>query len=212
MGITIAEQVVAKHADAVVIISTHLHFNSPHERILDGSCLSFRENAALSHYCTLLVGCSSGITWLLTSDAAKKLPSVQFLLRQAMATGFASIAYDFSHWGLPTDHIIESGSSNVSHMSEIVSRALDDFSGARTQHHHAFKPTFWDCLCFVDYRSLRGMARFFQTVGHFHERNSFVWLDYLNVRPLCRVVCHVWNKGLRSIAQRVLPVRWRLVA
>ena len=76
-------------------------------RIVDASSLTFRENAELSKYCTLLIGCSSGITWLLTSTWAKKIPTIQILKKGALLYEFASVSYDLNYWGQQTDHIIE---------------------------------------------------------------------------------------------------------
>lgn len=186
-GVAIAKHLVEVRPHVAVIVSTHLHFQPPHPQIFDGSCLSFRENAELSKYCTLLVGCSSGITWLLTSDSAKRLPTVQFLKR-AMGASFASIAYDFEHWGLPTEHILESSSEDVAEMTAIVLAALEDFSQARKRYHEAFKPQFWDFLLFLDYHSLGQLMRIFGTCALFRQRNRFGWSDYLNIGRLVRVL------------------------
>jgi ADP-heptose:LPS heptosyltransferase len=73
--------------------------------IIDGSVLSFRENAELTKHCNLLVGCSSGISWLATSDWAKPLPQIQLLSQRTRM--YASMIQDADYFGLPTDHIIE---------------------------------------------------------------------------------------------------------
>lgn len=202
-GIAVAERIVATHTDAAVIVSTHVPFPSPHPRILDGSCLTYRENAALSHFCTLLVGCSSGITWLLTSAAAKQLPTVQFLNRQSLASSFASVAYDFAHWGLSTDHILENACTDPEEMAAIVGSALADFPAARQRYHQAFKPAFWDFICYFDYRSLRGALRIFGTFALFQRRNHFSWRDALRLGSLGRILRYVTCGGLRqSLRQR----------
>lgn len=202
MGVGIAERIVALHADVVVVVSTHIPFESPHPRVLDASALSFRENAALTHYCTLFVGCSSGITWLLTSDAAKPLPMVLFLSPRAKASGFASVAYDFAYWGLPTDHILESDAEVVATMVAIVGDAIDDFPGARSRHHHAFRPAFWDFLCFFNYRSIRGAATIVSTMRWFVRRNRFTWRDVLRVDRAVRVVASAIADMTRRVVRR----------
>ena len=198
-GIAVAEQLVAAQEDAVVIVSTHLQFVPPHPRIVDGSCLSFRENAALSHYCTLLVGCSSGITWLLTSEAAKKLPTVQFLRRNAMAASFASVAYDFDFWGLPANHVLESDREDAAEMAAVVYSALTDFPAARLRYHQAFKPDFWGVLCFFDYHSLRGSTKFFSTFMLFMRRNHFTLRDVCRLGGLFWIVRYVADQSLRFL-------------
>ncbi|MBC7873081.1 MAG: hypothetical protein H7Y01_03735, partial [Ferruginibacter sp.] len=68
----VAERIV-QQPDTCVILSSSNSF-SPSPGIIDASSLSVRENAELTHYCSLLIGCSSGITWLSTSSGARQLP------------------------------------------------------------------------------------------------------------------------------------------
>lgn len=75
----VSKKIIERIPDLCVVISTNEPFHSEDERIVNGSVLSFRENAELTKYCTILVGCSSGISWLCTSDWAKPLPMIQLL-------------------------------------------------------------------------------------------------------------------------------------
>jgi hypothetical protein len=188
-GLAVAQNVVAKFSDTAVVISTHLPFQSPAPgRIFDGSQVSFRENAELSKFCTLFVGCSSGITWLLTSDAARPLPMVLFLNPRVLGASFASVAYDFEHWGLPTGQIIENDSGDVETMTSIVLAALDDFGQARQRYHRRFHPGFWDFLLFLEYHSAAQVLRIFGTCARFRRRNAYGWSDYADVGRLARVL------------------------
>jgi hypothetical protein len=90
--------------DTCIILSSANSFASSRS-IIDASSLSVRENAALTHYCTLLIGCSSGITWLSTSSAAKQLPMLQLLDPQAYFRNAPSI--DFKRYGIAADELIE---------------------------------------------------------------------------------------------------------
>jgi hypothetical protein len=201
-GLALAQALVEERADTVVIVSTHVPFPSPHPRIIDGSCLSFRENAALSHDCTLFVGCSSGITWLLTSEAAKKIPAVLFIDPQALGSRFASVVYDFDYWGLPSDHIIETGKNDVGEMTRIVLCALERFDNARKSYHERFKPHFWDFMIFIDYHSLRGCLNLSETCRLFLTRNRFGWRDFLDMRRFVRVVFFLCEEAFRVIRTR----------
>jgi hypothetical protein len=187
-GLAVALNLVSKRSDTAVIISTHIPFESPHPQIVDGSCLSLRENVELSKYCTLFVGCSSGITWLLTSDSAKQLPMALFLNPDVMGATFASVAYDFEHWGLSTSHIIESGCEEVDGMTTIVFAALDDFALAKSRYHETFRPKFWDFLLFFEYQPLRKMVNIFGTCRLFLRRNRFSWSELFNFGRLCRIL------------------------
>ena len=193
-GLNLARRIVETKQDSIVIASTHLPFESPHERVISGACLSYRENAALSHYCTFLIGCSSGITWVTTSDAGKCLNTVQFLSR-VLGGGFASVAYDFKHWGLPTEHILETTSNDEDRMVEIVLTALDDFSVALKKYHQTLRPVFWGWLLFIDYRrGWRGILTFYRPLFSFIRRNG-VWLsDVFDFASLVRVFRIFWKQ------------------
>jgi ADP-heptose:LPS heptosyltransferase len=73
--------------------------------LIDGSTLGFRDVAWITRYCALFVGCSSGLTWVSTSDVARKIPMIQILSREARMYG--AVTHDLQHWGLPSDHVIE---------------------------------------------------------------------------------------------------------
>jgi hypothetical protein len=93
------------YRDTAFILSSTTKMVSDKENIIDASVLTFRENAELSKYCDLFVGCSSGISWLMTTNWAKKLNMV--LVIAADHVPFSSMRYDHEYLGLPTDHIIE---------------------------------------------------------------------------------------------------------
>ncbi|MDB5810244.1 MAG: hypothetical protein JWN94_2366 [Betaproteobacteria bacterium] len=100
-----AKGIVARFPECRLVLSSHVSIASDDPRIIGGNTLTFRENAELTKYCSLLIGCSSGITWLCTSDWAKPLPTIQLLGRQKGV--FASVAHDHQYFGLNTDAIIE---------------------------------------------------------------------------------------------------------
>ena len=139
--IELAEAIVNEMDDVVFIISTHLEIKLINKNIIDASKLSFRENAELSKYCTLLIGCSSGISWLLTGNWAKKINTIQFLANNDSPFTFASIAYDFKYWGLSTDHILETDKSTISGMKQIVTSALTDFNLTKKNFGQEFIPS-----------------------------------------------------------------------
>ena len=87
-----------------VILSSANSFQSTNN-IIDASVLSVRENAALSHYCTLLIGCSSGITWLCTSSEGKMLPMIQLLNPHTAFINAPSV--DFTRYGISINNLIE---------------------------------------------------------------------------------------------------------
>lgn len=100
----VARRIRTELPEAVSILSSSDSV-SAEAGIVDGSCLKFRENVVLTEVARLVVGCSSGITWLCTSDAARPLPTVQFLRREA--GNYGAVVHDFEYWGLPSNHVVE---------------------------------------------------------------------------------------------------------
>jgi len=101
----VAQRLTKLIPDVCIILSSNVATTSADPRIINGSGLSFRENAELSKYCTLLVGCSSGISWICTSDWAKPLPMVQLLSKDKSV--YASFIHDYEYRNKSTDSIIE---------------------------------------------------------------------------------------------------------
>jgi ADP-heptose:LPS heptosyltransferase len=124
IALRISKKITDRFPDTVILLSSNQKIQTDHERIIDASELTFRENAELSKYCTLLVGCSSGITWLLTSTWAKKVPMIEILKKGAVLFEFASVRYDLAYWGEPTDHIIEITRSDDDYIARCIDMAL----------------------------------------------------------------------------------------
>jgi hypothetical protein len=103
----IARRVADEHPDALFCLSSSLPIANPSRQIVDAASLSFRENAALSHFCTGLIGCSSGITWLTTSTAGRLLPMLQVLTAETAPFRFASVTADFARYDLDQNLVIE---------------------------------------------------------------------------------------------------------
>jgi hypothetical protein len=187
-GLELAKRLTAAKDDLVVVVSTYVSFKSPHERIIAANEISYRENVALTHYCTFLVGCSSGITWIGTVVAAKQLNTVQFVSR-SLCSGFASVAYDFSYWGLSNDHIIENKTTDRDEMATIVLAALEDFKTAKKAYHQLLRPIFWGWLCCVDYRrGFSGIMGSWRTMLFYIKRNGLRLSDLLDVCSFVRVL------------------------
>ena len=124
LALKISEIVVAKNKNTCVIITSNKTIPKTNPQIIDGSLLSFRENAELTKYCTLLVGCSSGITWLATSNWAKPLKMIQLLDNHSNL--FASVRADHEVFNLPTDHIIELKKSDYKKVANCIDISLND--------------------------------------------------------------------------------------
>lgn len=132
LALEISEMVVEKNKNTCVIITSNKPIPKTNPQIINGSQLSFRENAELTKYCTLLVGCSSGITWLATSTWAKPLKTIQLLNNHSNL--FASVRADHEAFNLPTDHIVEMGKSGGKKVATCIDMAINnEFQKAKEQ-------------------------------------------------------------------------------
>ena len=138
-ALSIAEALVLGGNTAVILSSPNkvVHEN---KSIIDGSILSFREMASLSHYCTFFLGCSSGITWIISSDGGKLLPMVQLL--DPSIRWFNPISVDFKRFGIDFDQVIELVKYDQSTIVDCVNAALLDFESAKQQFNQSYEVGF----------------------------------------------------------------------
>ncbi|MDX1976157.1 MAG: hypothetical protein SFT94_00650 [Pseudanabaenaceae cyanobacterium bins.68] len=140
-ALELARMIVDRFQNYCVILSSNIAIISNHERIIDGSVLTFRENAELTKYCSFLIGGSSGITWISTSDWAKSLPMIQLINPDAL--WFASVTYDHEYWGLPTDNIIEMIPCSAEKVFTCFKIVFEqDFQIAKSKFHTRVLPNF----------------------------------------------------------------------
>lgn len=108
LAMEIAKEVSLKNDRVKFIMSSPQKFESGTPNIIDGSAVSWRENAELINYCNLLVGCSSGISWLCTSNYSNIKPTIQIIDPGYMKGKFsASMKMDFKYFGIDTGNTIE---------------------------------------------------------------------------------------------------------
>lgn len=161
-ALEIALKLTNKIPDVCVILSSNVPIHATDERIIDGSLLSLRENAELTKYSTLLVGCSSGISWLCTSEWAKPLSTIQLINPRAI--WFASLVHDYKYWGFPTENIIEMSNYSVDKLFQCIMKVFaDGFSAARLTFHQEIKILFSGCKIFFCDFILHGQ---FLNAGH----------------------------------------------
>jgi hypothetical protein len=130
----VCKLVLTQEPDVCFVLSSNVPIESADERILDGSALSLRENAELTKYCTLLIGCSSGITWLCTSDWAEPLPTIQLLSSTVIYPN--SIHRDHQQQHLPTEGILEMIDCPELQVSDCLVMVIrQGFAAAKSQHH-----------------------------------------------------------------------------
>jgi hypothetical protein len=86
-----------------------------------------------------LVGCSSGITWLSTSDWAKKLPMLQLLNRDSQF--FAGVEYDFKIHKLDSSRIVELVEFDREKVIQCINGLISQpISKVKKQYQQEYKP------------------------------------------------------------------------
>lgn len=132
---------LANISETCVVTSSFKSFNINHPNVFDGSVLSIRETVAFSHHCTLVLGCSSGLSWGTLSTAGKVLPMVQLLNSDTYIFNPPSI--DFIESGHDINQVIELyyfTPKNVVEVFEIIYK--NGFAKARQLRNQHIKNKF----------------------------------------------------------------------
>ena len=109
---------VARRDDVCVLLSSNLAIGTGDERLIDASRVTFRGNAELTKHCMLLVGCSSGISWLATSAWDRLPPMIQLLKGSSPRPN--SLLHNHERQSLPTSHLIEMIDCQVSRVVDCL--------------------------------------------------------------------------------------------
>jgi hypothetical protein len=173
---TIARIFEGRHA---VILSSHYTFPRLQKGVIDGSVLSLREMAELTKHCSLLIGCSSGISTIATSSWAKPLPMIQMLTnRSAM---FGSLAYDYCYFGLPTLHVIEMFDANIERLLNCFNSFLrQGWAKTRSVYHEELQISFAHYLSFIETYLLGTHDYYGFCISLQHTVHRFGWNPALN--------------------------------
>ena len=124
------------HPEVVFVMSSTETLIRPSAQVVDASCLTYRENAALARHCTGLIGCNSGITWLTTSTAGKALPMLQILTKSNGVFRWGSVAMDFRRVRLDESRVIEMAEPGDTRIINCIEKWLSEsHSAARRQFH-----------------------------------------------------------------------------
>jgi hypothetical protein len=163
-ALELARIIAARHPDVCFILSSHESLPANSERVFDASVLSYRENAELSKHCSMLIGCSSGITWITTSDWAKRLPMLQLLNERSQI--FCGVNFDHRLNGLDNSSVIEMTEYDMSRVVACVETMLTrGAQAARARFNQDYLPNRFslEATAAVLYgrdRSIPGVLRF----------------------------------------------------
>ncbi|GAC1309818.1 MAG: hypothetical protein NVSMB24_25930 [Mucilaginibacter sp.] len=209
-ALSVAERITHIFKDVCFILSSPSPLNHSNSRIVDASKLTYRENAELTKYCTLLIGCSSGLTWLTTSDWAKKINMLQLLDKNYGI--YAGIKYDFELWDIPTSNVIEVTVNNVDYVVNCLSMILEKgFDSVKAEYDEVLRPSYRNFRTVIHYilwgKSQGRLMRTFSTVIGHAKRNPYFnifrlfYIAFLEFAIVYKVKLFTFINGLFSRAK-----------
>jgi ADP-heptose:LPS heptosyltransferase len=158
-ALRVAEQIV-KYGNTAIILSSGNKLKDSGNCIIDGSVLSFRETAALTHHCTLLLGCSSGITWASTSEAGKRLPTIQLLNPETKWIN--PVSRDFQRFDISTEEVIELIEFDEEKTVACLKNAMENFEAAKASYNQLVPLSFrttrsivYNLLCYFEIGAIK---------------------------------------------------------
>jgi hypothetical protein len=132
---------IASIPNTCVILSSYKAYNVQNKAVFNGNSLTIRETSAFSHFCTLLLGCSSGITWSTVTTGGRQLPMIQLLNPDAYY--FNPPSADFAYSGLGDNEVVELYRFNVADVCSVVRCAITEgISGAKKNFNQVQKNQF----------------------------------------------------------------------
>ena len=176
--ISILELILKNNKDIAFILSSNKKIEHPNAQIIDGSELSFRENAELTKYCDFFIGCSSGITWLTTTQWAKNIPKI--ILTNPKDYYASSFIHDQINASLTIDNVIEiqDHKNSLQDLKNIIELVNDNqFKKAKNKYHtefrlQNFKFIYHQCRDYIKKGDFVSPIKSFRIVC---KRNHFSW-------------------------------------
>lgn len=165
---------ITKNESTAIILSSGIKIGDGNNKVIDGSVLTLRETAALTHYCTLLLGCSSGISWIATSEPAKPLPMIQIL--DPYSPWVNPMSRDFERFGFSTENLIEIYDDVHDKVIQCMNEVLT--TGFEPAKKHFFTPLplhfkgtsrgIYNMLCFLQFGAIARHIRINVSVFGWH--------------------------------------------
>ena len=172
-ALEVARVVTRRNPAVCFVLSCPGAVPSDSPQIVGANSLSFRENAELSRHCSLLVGCSSGITWLCTSTAAKKLPMIQLLSRDS--TIFAGVKFDFQIHGVDSSHIVEMTDYTIKSVAACIELEIrEGILAAKERFDQVYRPGIRDLRNYLRRLAWLGFSApdLYRAANSFLEENT----------------------------------------
>ena len=142
-ALQVAKKITASNKNVCFILSGAFTSEAESPQIFIANTISFRENLELINYCDLLIGCSSGITWLTICESAKPIPLIQLLSSESDL--FAGVHFDFEINNLDNSHIIELIDFNIIKAIECTESVLQNgIYQTKLRFHQVYKPNIFN--------------------------------------------------------------------
>jgi hypothetical protein len=210
-ALTVATKLVNENPDLAIILSSHEPINTGHPAIIDGSPLSFRENAEITKYCDLLVGCSSGITWLCTSEWAKSLPMIQLLKKDCSV--FASVTHDFNYFGLDASQVIEITDCSEQHIVNCIMTFFNEnLSVAHQNYHEHINLNFnhYFSTFDLDFKTADQMEKYYLSIFNTYKRYGSEFRPHLHAHLQdCLIQRKALQRTNRPLKKQILDKIFR---
>jgi hypothetical protein len=199
-SLSIADKLTSM-GNVAVIMSSAQKIHHSNKAIIDGSILSIRETAALTHYCSFLLGTSSGITWISTATGAKQLPMIQLL--NSNAKWVNPISRDFERFGFDKSTVIELIVFDETIIFSAIQLAFKDFASAKKEfnqtiplHFFTTRSIVYNLLCYMQFKAIFNHLKLHRKVyGNNVEFYKQFILGCLDL-PF-KLVMNFWKKKMR---------------
>ncbi|MFN0083057.1 MAG: glycosyltransferase family 9 protein [Ferruginibacter sp.] len=197
MVMSVAKKITSNFSTCVILSSANKFQGT--DSIIDASTLSIRENAALTHYCSLLIGCSSGITWLTTSSPAKFLPMLQLLNANTIFINTPSL--DFERYNIKHNGLIEMCNFNEDKILSCVNAILNNGFFAASAYNQQLPLQFnttstivYNLLVYLAFSSIKKHYRIITTIYGRHPLFLRAFIKGFVTMPI-KLSKNLWHKN-----------------
>jgi REP element-mobilizing transposase RayT len=149
---------ICKDENVAIVLSSSIKMINNNPKIIDGSELGIRETGGLLKYCHLVIGCSSGLSWMATSNIGYNIPLIQII--DPFALWVNPMSRDFKQMNI-TQPLIELYSFDKQTIIECVNLALSSFEQSRNKFQKelpiSFRTTYvtiYNLLCYFQISSI----------------------------------------------------------